>query len=741
VRGTSTERQSSNPPPSRRIGNYELVSELGAGTSGRVFLARRQGLERLFALKVLHKDLPPEQVERSQRGARLAAKLHHPNIVRPIDIGQAMGCIYVVMDHVPGNNLEDRLAKHGAMPWREAASLVAEVAGALAVAHEAGVVHRDLKPANVILHGRTGRAMVTDFGLARDTTAPSQLTQVGELIGSPVYMAPEQLEGGQVTSAADIYALGVMLYELVTGKLPYDASDLRSLRERVRSGRYKPVSEHVPQVNKELDQIVGELLSADPRARPSAQRVAEALRGFSGNASTTGGSKLLSYTASQLGVRPTVLLPVLGLWVLVLGGVTAWALWEHRGRRKLRDRQAELQRTSDEARAQSDSYRARLGSKERELEQTLEESSTLRLERDRLRGQVEAARQTEAELVRLRQQLREVNQQLADHRRKPPPQPKTGGDPAWEGLLKQTLARQIEWAIERLEGAAGPQAALTRATLLHNRGRYQETLAAIAAARAAQAQLGPELKALEARTLYKLGRMEEASRGFMDLAQAHPDTAPGLFGRALTSQDRAERVRLLQASAEADPKASYMRIALASGLVGADPKRALQLADEAIHNDPTAYQSYQLRSQIRLAEVQRTRDKSGLAPALRDARCAQLMNPGDPESWQLVAQILLAEGKAEEALAEATRGVAVADRLGVAGPRASARILQGQIALARRQTNLALQAWVQAVQLDPRAIQGIWPTLRRLPPRFQDPVIQALPPEMQREVRRQLGKR
>src|SRR5512132_3537224 len=226
-----------------RLGPYEILAPLGAGGMGEVYRARDTRLEREVAVKVLPAAAREDREarERFRREALALSRLNHPNIEMVLDLGEDAGTDYLVLELVPGESLAQRVSR-GRVPEREAAEIGAQVAEALAEAHERGVMHRDLKPANVMLTPK-GRAKVLDFGLAKFSQQPSDetqtmgLTRVGTTTGTPAYMAPEQLLGEAIDPRADLYALGVVLYELTTGQRPFRAATMAALTNEVLHGR------------------------------------------------------------------------------------------------------------------------------------------------------------------------------------------------------------------------------------------------------------------------------------------------------------------------------------------------------------------------------------------------------------------------------------------------------------------------------------------------------------------------
>jgi serine/threonine-protein kinase len=201
---------------------YELEELVGHGGMSSVYKAHDSLLERYVALKVLHEQYneDDEFVERFKREARSVAQLQHPNIVTVIDRGEEEGRQYIVFEYIDGENLKELVVRKGRLDVRDALEIAVEVARGLAFAHEHGLVHRDVKPQNVLLNG-DGRAKVTDFGIARSRDVEHSVTQTGTVLGTSNYIAPEQASGQPVDAQTDVYSLGVVLYELLTGELPF----------------------------------------------------------------------------------------------------------------------------------------------------------------------------------------------------------------------------------------------------------------------------------------------------------------------------------------------------------------------------------------------------------------------------------------------------------------------------------------------------------------------------------------
>lgn len=323
-------------------GRYELGRVLGAGGMATVYLARDRVLQRTVAVKVL--DPPyaqdPSFVERFRAEARTAAGLSHPNIVAVFDSGSDGGVHYLVMEYVPGESLAGLLHRHGRLPPRRAAELAGQVCAALAAAHAQGVVHRDIKPGNVLLAG-DGLVKVTDFGIAKAATGHT-VTGSGVVLGTAAYLPPEQARGGPVDPRSDVYSLGCVLYELLTGAPPFgSAADSPPVAIAARQVNQppEPPSWRNPQVDPWLDAVVLTALAKPPARRyQSAQAMQGDLARVLAEPATTAGPAELAgapteplptvpvdggaaSTGMVAAVRPAARRPGSAAWALLAAGI------------------------------------------------------------------------------------------------------------------------------------------------------------------------------------------------------------------------------------------------------------------------------------------------------------------------------------------------------------------------------------------------------------------------------------
>ncbi|MDX6626358.1 MAG: eukaryotic-like serine/threonine-protein kinase [Solirubrobacterales bacterium] len=245
-------------------GRYRVLRRLGSGGMADVWLAEDTHLQRQVALKVLHRHFSQDRefVARFQREAEAAAALQHPNIVSVYDRGQVDGTSYIAMQYVEGSTLKE-LIERGLSP-EGAVVLIRQVLEAARAAHRQGIVHRDLKPQNVIVDGE-GKALVTDFGIAR--AGVSEITQTGSVMGTPHYLSPEQAQGFDVTSVSDLYSIGVLLYEALTGRVPFEGESAVAIAMKQISETPQRPSSINPRVSPALDAVVMRALEKEPGQR------------------------------------------------------------------------------------------------------------------------------------------------------------------------------------------------------------------------------------------------------------------------------------------------------------------------------------------------------------------------------------------------------------------------------------------------------------------------------------------
>jgi serine/threonine protein kinase len=258
---------------------YELEELVGTGGMSSVYRAHDGLLERDVALKLLHEQFiaDGDYVERFRREARAVAQLSHPNIVTVIDRGEQDGRQFIVFEYVDGENLKALIKREGPLPEGTAIELSLQIARALAFAHAQGLVHRDVKPQNVLLN-EDGRARVTDFGIARSLDVHGGLTQTGTVMGTSDYIAPEQARGAHVDAQSDVYSLGAMLYELLTGEVPFPGDNFVAVAMRHINEPPPSVRKRRPDVSPRLDALVTRTMAKDPRDRFSMSELAAELQ-------------------------------------------------------------------------------------------------------------------------------------------------------------------------------------------------------------------------------------------------------------------------------------------------------------------------------------------------------------------------------------------------------------------------------------------------------------------------------
>jgi predicted Ser/Thr protein kinase len=263
----------------RTLGNYQIIQEIGRGGMAVVYRAYQPSLNRYVAIKVLPPTLAFDQefVARFLREAQAAAGLRHPNIVVIHDVGEEGGFYYIVMEYLEGQTLKEVIEREGALPLRRVAHIIEQVAGALDYAHQRGFVHRDVKPANVFV-GQGDHATLTDFGIAKAAWG-AQLTRTGVVVGTPEYMSPEQAQGYEVDHRTDIYSLGIVLYEMVTGRVPFSGNTPHAVLHKVIYDLPPQPSGIHSQVSEPVENVLAKSLAKQPAERyASASELAQALK-------------------------------------------------------------------------------------------------------------------------------------------------------------------------------------------------------------------------------------------------------------------------------------------------------------------------------------------------------------------------------------------------------------------------------------------------------------------------------
>lgn len=259
-------------PPPRSIGGHRIIRLLGSGGMGRVWLAHDATLDRHVAIKVMLPSRASDRTarERFLRESRAAARIDHPNVVTILHVGEEAGLPYLVMPFLEGRSLADHLRNEGRLPVPEALRIAQEIAAGLGAAHARNLVHRDIKTDNVILVGPARRVRIIDFGLVREAIAPGDgLTLEGIVVGTPSYMAPERAADGEVDGRADLFGLGVILYQMLAGRLPYEGRTEVAVLAAIARGRPTPLLEVAPHVPPDVAELVMRLIAHDPDARPS----------------------------------------------------------------------------------------------------------------------------------------------------------------------------------------------------------------------------------------------------------------------------------------------------------------------------------------------------------------------------------------------------------------------------------------------------------------------------------------
>jgi eukaryotic-like serine/threonine-protein kinase len=265
-----------------RIGNCRVVEEVASGGMAVVYRAIQDHLGRTVAIKALKTAASADQqlVTRFEREAKSLANLQHENIIHIYDFHEERGALFIVMEYVQGTDLYDLLDRSGRLPYDVAAVIAMQVARALDYIHYRSIVHRDIKPANIMV-SRQGGVKLMDFGIARDTNFEHDLTQTGTGIGTPSYMSPEQILGDKLDARSDIFSLGIVLYQMVTGRKPFVENEEKSVLHLIREEKHTRARKLNPDIPRELEKIIDRCLQKKPRDRfQSAQALVMVLERF-----------------------------------------------------------------------------------------------------------------------------------------------------------------------------------------------------------------------------------------------------------------------------------------------------------------------------------------------------------------------------------------------------------------------------------------------------------------------------
>jgi len=257
--------------PGEQLHGYTIIKEVGRGAMATVYQARHEADEHIVALKIL--SMAPDGIDdrlddarlRLLREAEAAGRIQHPDIVQVIEAGEERGIVFLAMEYVEGASLATHATEGHLLPPRMVAQMCARVAECLHFAHARGVVHRDIKPANIVFDQKNRRVRVMDFGVARLTD--SSATRTGIILGSPSYMAPEQLDGRPLTGSADLFSLGVTLFQLLTAQLPFRADSITRLMARIATEPHPPLATIRPDLPASLGQVLDRSLEKDTLRR------------------------------------------------------------------------------------------------------------------------------------------------------------------------------------------------------------------------------------------------------------------------------------------------------------------------------------------------------------------------------------------------------------------------------------------------------------------------------------------
>lgn len=266
--------------PVRQVGRYQILEKLGEGAMATVYKAYDPGIDRPLVIKFLHAELcrDGEYRMRFLHEGKAAGILSHPNIVTVFDVGEIENRPYIAMELLGGGPLNEMLADGQGLPVRDVLDIGIQIAGALDYAHSKGIFHRDIKPSNMIRLAGSGTIKLADFGIAHFPLAKSDRPQAGTVMGTPYYMSPEQAMGEQIDARSDLWSLGVALYQLISGRRPFEAETIVTLLYRIAEERPKPLAELRADIPASLCRIISRLLNKQPRKRfQSGKELAEVL--------------------------------------------------------------------------------------------------------------------------------------------------------------------------------------------------------------------------------------------------------------------------------------------------------------------------------------------------------------------------------------------------------------------------------------------------------------------------------
>lgn len=698
------------PIPQRVVGQYHLLAQLAQTPTGPVYLARLQHKEALFALKLLP-PLGPDEMQRMRQDAGLLSRVEHPGVVRPVDLGTDRGRGYVVTEHVPGTTLREQLDRRGPLPPRQAARVAADVADALQAIHDAGAVHRHLDPSVIVVDGRDGRPKVSELGVARDPRRPPLPGQAPYL---PFCMAPEQLRGERAEAKSDVYALGAVLYELLSGSPPFEGQSWSELSQEIQAGDPEPPSELVAGIPRGIERACLKALSLAPAHRPSAAELAKELRRASGGEHERGGSPLVA--------------AALAAALVALVGAAAWGVWERRGRGEAEGALAGARVELEGLRRELASAKEGRASSQAELQQVRDQAARREQELDR--GQAQARAEAAQVKAAGEQQRRALEQRLELTAL------------AAAGAAAGHMSPAIDALIAAIEPAPG--LVTLRARLLRERGRFDDLRQLLRAERA-RGPLPPELMYLE---LTGGAEGEQAEALLAELVALPEDSPYGAIGRLFAQQQPLEQgaaVALLQRAQQGSPDdphlaallADVLRQAAMASSSGQLIQQALQQAEAAVRLNPTSADVLLDRARLQVHAFQLTQgqQREFAGRALADLEAARAFSDA-PVLWTEAARIRLLLGLPEVATATLNEARRRAQARNDHNELARTFVLMGLVRLAGGDEAGAVSNWSDALRAYPN-LQGTYEFVQYLPRLSADGqrrVLQAAPPNMRQQL-------